>query len=129
MKLLMQGKHETEGSTFRGSRGPSLRHQDRVAFARAQEAPHVARVEQAIDQWLATERWPRLSPEEMYHANLRFGAVLLFLSGVLVSTADDSTTIFPFPEMAQSEVARWLLVRWWHQHGHEHLQALGDPHQ
>ena len=129
MKLLMQGKHDTADSTFRGRSSPLRRHQDRVAFARAQEAPHAARIEAAIDRWLATERWPHLSPEETYHTNLRFGAVLLFLTGVFVSTAGDSTTIFPFPEMSQSEVARWMLIDWWRAHGHGLLCSLADPHQ
>ena len=102
----------------------------RLAFARAEELPHLHRIETAIDRWLETGRWMKLTPEEKYHTNLRFGAALLFLAQAVISDGgDDSTTIFPFPKMGRAEVARWMLVHWWHDHGHKSLCALGDPHQ
>jgi len=128
MKLLLQGRHETR-SMHEGDSPPSPRYYDCVAFARAREAQHIVRVECAIDQWLDTGRWPPLTIEEQYQTHLRFVAVLLFLTHVVIGLdGDNATTIIPFPSMNQSMVARWMLIDWWHDHGHELLCSLGALH-
>ncbi|MDI1250234.1 MAG: hypothetical protein PSV13_15335 [Lacunisphaera sp.] len=77
------------------------------------EKPHIARIEEAILQWLRDQKPPSLEKEAMFFFSLRFQVVgALLMSLRLIGDAA------PYPaSLPQKEVARRWLIDWWRDSG------------
>lgn len=88
----------------------------RVQAYRLVEAPHVGRIEQAVQQWLDTDELPTLEPPASHLLSLRFETV-----GSLLATFDG--ILQPPLESQIGELYSRFLLDWWRQHGA--LYAVG----
>ena len=73
-------------------------------------------LDQAIDQWLATNEWPEVNNAMKYYLWLRLDAACCFALQVGGGKRTGASPL-AFPVGREKELARWLLIDWWETHG------------
>lgn len=86
---------------------------DCAGFLARLELPHQAQVDAAAEHLVRTGATPPLPTPTLTFLTLRIETAILLCS--LLDTADGAIPC-PFPDIESG--LRWLLISWWHQHGH-----------
>lgn len=85
----------------------------RVKAFKEAEAPHLAKIEAAVDTWLTTANLPLL-PD----AALQFFALRRQVVGCLLMSFETISDVLPPPVVTdQPRVIRKFLIDWWRRHG------------
>jgi hypothetical protein len=89
------------------------------------EEKHRLTLDDLVRQWIKNGQIPLMSEEQMYWFQRRFVAAYEFLYQF---APENQLSIFPFPEIEQSDLLHWMLIDWWAGVGvHEAIFSTVEP--
>lgn len=88
-----------------------------LEFLDRAEKPYVAEIESAIAEWTIGKPFRTLEPDQSYWLKSRCVAAMTFAWLHTMPAKIESKKALPEPEGPLEDVIKFLLVKWWNEHG------------